>query len=159
MVRFARLIQRRVRAFWRTCGPRRLRRQSQPDLVATEGGLSDLGVSLLPVIHDLRPLAGAAHDLSQQLEIVADPHRLQHLALLIGAADHLPAPVQVDPNEPPAVVCCAHRGLLHGWGCEHPEHRSGTHQERGPAPSSHQVGRRGFYAVWLSWQVSPLRNK
>jgi hypothetical protein len=34
-VRFARLIQRRVRAFWRTCGPRRLRRQCEPGLVAT----------------------------------------------------------------------------------------------------------------------------
>jgi hypothetical protein len=37
-VRFARLIQRRVRAFWRTFGPRRLRRQSEPALVATQGG-------------------------------------------------------------------------------------------------------------------------
>jgi hypothetical protein len=36
-VRFARLIQRRVRAFWRTYGPRRLRRQSQADLIATLG--------------------------------------------------------------------------------------------------------------------------
>jgi hypothetical protein len=35
--RFARLIQRRGRAFRRTYGPRRLRRQSQPDLVATQG--------------------------------------------------------------------------------------------------------------------------
>jgi hypothetical protein len=31
-MRFARLIQRRDRVFWRTCGPRRLRRQSQPCL-------------------------------------------------------------------------------------------------------------------------------
>jgi hypothetical protein len=38
VVRFARLIHRRGRAFWRTCGPRRLRRQSQPDLNATHGG-------------------------------------------------------------------------------------------------------------------------
>src|SRR6266511_1654680 len=37
-VRFARLIDRRVRALWRTCGPRRLRRPSQPDLAATQGG-------------------------------------------------------------------------------------------------------------------------
>jgi hypothetical protein len=37
-VRFARLMHRRVRAFWRTCGPRRLRRQSQPGQVATQGG-------------------------------------------------------------------------------------------------------------------------
>ena len=37
-VRFARLIHRRVRAFWRTCGPRRLRRRSDPDVVATQGG-------------------------------------------------------------------------------------------------------------------------
>jgi len=36
--RFARLIHRRVRAFWRTCGPRRLRRRSDPDVVATQGG-------------------------------------------------------------------------------------------------------------------------
>jgi hypothetical protein len=38
VVRFARLIDRRVRAFGRTFGPRRLRRQSEPDLVATQGG-------------------------------------------------------------------------------------------------------------------------
>jgi CHASE2 domain-containing sensor protein len=63
--------------------------------------------------HDLGLLAGAAHDLRQQLGIVADPHRLQHLAVLIGAADHRSAPVQVDPDELLAVVCCAHRGLLH----------------------------------------------
>jgi hypothetical protein len=31
------LIHRRGRAFWRTCGPRSLRRQSQPALVATQG--------------------------------------------------------------------------------------------------------------------------
>jgi hypothetical protein len=37
VVRFARLIQRHGRAFWRTCGPRRLRRQSQPALIATQG--------------------------------------------------------------------------------------------------------------------------
>jgi hypothetical protein len=37
VVRFARLIHRRVRAFWRTYGPRRLRRQSKPALVATHG--------------------------------------------------------------------------------------------------------------------------
>jgi hypothetical protein len=38
MVRFARLIQRRVRAFWRTYGPRRLRRHLKPDVVTTRGG-------------------------------------------------------------------------------------------------------------------------
>jgi hypothetical protein len=38
VVRFARLIQRPVRAFWRAFGPRRLRRQSEPALVATQGG-------------------------------------------------------------------------------------------------------------------------
>jgi hypothetical protein len=35
-MRFARLIVD-LSAFWRTCGPRRLRRQSQPDLAATHG--------------------------------------------------------------------------------------------------------------------------
>jgi hypothetical protein len=43
---------------------------------------------------------------AQRLRVVADPHRLQHLAVLIGAADHRPAPVQVDPDELLAVVCC-----------------------------------------------------
>jgi hypothetical protein len=38
MVRFARLIQRRVRAFWRAYGPRRLRRHLQPDVITTRGG-------------------------------------------------------------------------------------------------------------------------
>jgi hypothetical protein len=36
VVRFTRLIHRRGRAFWQAFGRRRLRRQSQPDLVATE---------------------------------------------------------------------------------------------------------------------------
>ena len=36
VVRFARLIQRRVRAFRRTFGPRRLRRQSKPDQAASQ---------------------------------------------------------------------------------------------------------------------------
>jgi hypothetical protein len=40
-VRFARLIHRRVRAFWQAFGLRRLRRQSQPALVATQGGMAD----------------------------------------------------------------------------------------------------------------------
>jgi hypothetical protein len=37
VVRFARLIHRRVRAFGPAFGPRRLRRQSEPALVAAEG--------------------------------------------------------------------------------------------------------------------------
>jgi hypothetical protein len=36
--RFAHLIERRGRAFGRTCGPRRLRRHSQPAVAATQGG-------------------------------------------------------------------------------------------------------------------------
>ena len=40
-VRFARLIHRRGRAFWPAFGRRRLRRQSQPDLVATSVVLHD----------------------------------------------------------------------------------------------------------------------
>jgi hypothetical protein len=38
MVRFARLIHRRGRVLGRTFGPRRLRRQSQPDLTTAQGG-------------------------------------------------------------------------------------------------------------------------
>jgi hypothetical protein len=38
-VRFARLIDRRVRAFGRTFGPRRLRRRSEPVRIATGGGV------------------------------------------------------------------------------------------------------------------------
>src|SRR5215207_11608182 len=38
MVRFVRLMHRRVRAFWPAFGRRRLRRQSQPDLSTTQGG-------------------------------------------------------------------------------------------------------------------------
>jgi hypothetical protein len=37
VVRFARLMHRRARAFGRTYGPRRLRRHLMPDLVATQG--------------------------------------------------------------------------------------------------------------------------
>jgi hypothetical protein len=37
VVRFARLIDRRGRAFRRTCGPRRLRGNLKPALVATQG--------------------------------------------------------------------------------------------------------------------------
>jgi hypothetical protein len=36
VVRFARLIQRLVRALGGACGPRRFRRQSQPDLAITQ---------------------------------------------------------------------------------------------------------------------------
>ena len=38
VVRFARLIHRRVRASWRTFGPRRLRRQSDADHIVTQRG-------------------------------------------------------------------------------------------------------------------------
>ena len=38
VVRVARLIHRRGHAFWPACGPRRLRRQSKPALIATHGG-------------------------------------------------------------------------------------------------------------------------
>jgi hypothetical protein len=37
-VRFARLIDRRVRAFWQAFGLRRLRRQIDADRIATQGG-------------------------------------------------------------------------------------------------------------------------
>jgi hypothetical protein len=36
--RFARLMQRRVRAFWQAFGLRRLRRHSDADRIATQGG-------------------------------------------------------------------------------------------------------------------------
>jgi hypothetical protein len=42
MVRFARLIHRHVRALWPAFGRRRLRRQSEPDLAATQGGAAAL---------------------------------------------------------------------------------------------------------------------
>jgi hypothetical protein len=45
VVRFARLMQRRGRAFWRTYGPRRLRRQLEPGLVATDRGLAERRVN------------------------------------------------------------------------------------------------------------------
>jgi hypothetical protein len=45
VVRFTRLMQRRSRAFWRTCGPRRLRRQSQPVLAAMHGDTADVPCS------------------------------------------------------------------------------------------------------------------
>jgi len=38
VVCFARLIDRRARAFWRTYGPRRLRRHLRPARAATQGG-------------------------------------------------------------------------------------------------------------------------
>jgi hypothetical protein len=41
VVRFARLIHRRVRAFGLVFGQRRLRRQSQPELVATQGDAAE----------------------------------------------------------------------------------------------------------------------
>jgi hypothetical protein len=39
VVRFARLIHAARPRSWRTCGPRRLRRQSQPELAATHGDM------------------------------------------------------------------------------------------------------------------------
>jgi hypothetical protein len=49
MARFARLIHRGVRAFGPTFGRRRLRGQSQPELVATQGeaGNPTISVALL----------------------------------------------------------------------------------------------------------------
>jgi hypothetical protein len=52
--RFARLIQRRVRAFALAEGRRRLRRQSQPDLVARQGSCGRLRPDV-----SKRPIAGA----------------------------------------------------------------------------------------------------
>jgi hypothetical protein len=46
-VRFARLIHRRVRAFWRTYGPRRLRRHLKPDVVTTRGGSAGTMLNVL----------------------------------------------------------------------------------------------------------------
>ena len=47
------MIHRRGRAFGPAEGRRRNRRQSQPDLLATQGGLSDPGDSLLPVVYEV----------------------------------------------------------------------------------------------------------
>jgi hypothetical protein len=54
VVRFARLIQRRGRAFWRTYGSRRLRRQSQPDLVDHLGWC---GVSTVLLLNAARTIS------------------------------------------------------------------------------------------------------
>jgi hypothetical protein len=88
--------------------------------------------------HDLRVLAGAFHHLPQVLRVVRDPHRLQLLPGLGHPHQHRPPPMQIHPHDLPARVLFAHRGLLRRVGREHPEHRPGVHQERGPAPSSHQ---------------------
>jgi hypothetical protein len=42
-VRFARLIHAARPRSWRTCGPRRLRRQSQAALAATQGEMQPVG--------------------------------------------------------------------------------------------------------------------
>jgi hypothetical protein len=58
--RFARLIQRRGRAFWPTFGRRRLRRRSQPALVAMQGGGGLSGVLLSDISKAIRPVGRAA---------------------------------------------------------------------------------------------------
>ena len=67
-----------------------------------------------------RTLPGSDHHLPQILRVVRDPHRLQPLPGLRHPHQHRPAPMQINPDELPAVIL-THRGLLHR-GSEHPEH-------------------------------------
>jgi hypothetical protein len=122
MGRFARLMQRRGRAFWRTCGPRRLRRRSQAALVATQGGQAGAG-------HGRSP-PSASRCGSGQAPRVSQPSRYHSC----WRRPCLTEPVRCGPN----------RGRY--W-CEQREthaHRRGDHHGIPPSPNR---GRRLRLAV------------
>ena len=99
---------------------------------------------VLPRLGDLAPQRGRA---------AGDPDGLQLASVLGHPDDHAAPPVQVDPDDLPAVVCFRHRGppLPDGDGCFAP---SSIRQERRPAPSSHQAF--PLYEVWVSPCLKPV---
>jgi hypothetical protein len=91
VVRFARLMHRRVRAFWRTFGPRRLRRQSQPPAIATQGGTEvgavGAGAGGLVGSHRVGPCAGAACTDTREVYAVQNGLELGRVTALPGGHD------------------------------------------------------------------------
>ena len=65
--------------------------------------------------------------------IVDDPHRRQLLAGFGLTYDHRPLPMQIDPNELPAVIL-VHKGPPSVCGSNTPSIRRGRHEERRPRP-------------------------
>ena len=49
--------------------------------------------------HHLRALTSPGHHRRQPLDVIDDPHRLQHLTTLGGPDDHRPATVQIDSHK------------------------------------------------------------
>jgi hypothetical protein len=65
--------------------------------------------------------------------IVDDPHRRQLLTRFGQAHDHRPLPMQIDPDELPAVILI-HRGLPLFVEVSTPSIRRERHEERRPRP-------------------------
>src|SRR5260370_30596825 len=87
---------------------------------------------------------GADHLRPQRLRAISDPDGLQLAPVHRHPHQHTAPPVQVHPDDLPAVICSRHRGppLPGGDGCFAP---SSIRQERRPAPSSHHLA-----CHWLS---------
>src|SRR5665811_1770238 len=59
--------------------------------------------------HHLRALTSPGHHRRQPLDVINDPHRLEHLTTLGGPHDHRPATVQIDSYN------AAYRNTLPSW--------------------------------------------
>jgi len=74
------------------------------------------------------------------LRVVADPDALQRITVGGHPDDHRSSPVQIDSHELPTGIGFAHRGLLRRTDVSTASLNplAESHEERGPAPSSHQ---------------------
>ncbi len=86
--------------------------------------------------HHPRVLTGPGDLPAQLRRAVRDPRGLQLPAIRRHPHQHATAPVQVHPDDLPAVAGFRHKGLPTWWRRMHAT--SSIRQERRPAPSSHQ---------------------
>jgi len=93
--------------------------------------------------HNPRILPRTGDHAPQRLRAVPDPDRLELAPVLSHPHQHAALPVQVHPDDLPAVICFRHRGppLPGGDGCFA---TSSIRHERRPAPSSHHLVVTGF---------------
>ena len=83
--------------------------------------------------HHLGVGAGVLELQSKRDRVVDDPYRRELLAGFGLAHDHRPLPMQIDPDELPAVIL-VHRGLPWFRGSNTPSIRRERHEERRPRP-------------------------
>ena len=89
--------------------------------------------------HHPRVRPGPGDRTAQLRRAAGDPRGLQLPAIRRHPHQHATAPVQVHPDDLPAVVGFRHKGLPTWWRRMHAT--SSIRQERRPAPSSHQTAR------------------